>query len=120
MFNRELIESLPGIFFLYKPVDEGYKLIGWNENHVKNLGYTSSKFKNLYGHEFFTKKEYIQIDSAIETKLLTKKKDLVPYKLHGFSFEYMNEQYLVGVGDDITIQTRLKFLFNKVETSYKA
>jgi len=125
-FNRKLIESLPGIFYVYKPVDNGYKLIGWNEKHVRDLGYTASTFRNMYANDFVTPEIYKQVDFAIknvfkkgnwsvEADLNTTKGRIIPYKLYGYKFEHDKDQYLIGIGYDITIERKLRNILTKTK-----
>ena len=118
-FAERIMNSLPGIFYLYEKVGDQVLLKNWNTNHVKDLGYSHEKLLNMSGSEFFTEQEFKQVAKAIEqvfkkgsiqikTKIVTKSGKQIPYLLEAFSFEDNDRHYFMGVGIDITPQLKAK------------
>ncbi|MCD4730264.1 MAG: PAS domain-containing protein [Bacteroidales bacterium] len=124
-FAERIMNSLPGIFYLYEKVGDQVLLKNWNTNHVKDLGYSHEKLLNMNGSEFFTEQEFKRVAKAIEkvfskgtnqiqTKIVTKSGKQVPYLLEAFSFVDNDRYYFMGVGIDITSQLkRLKKILTK-------
>ena len=42
--NEKIINSLPGIFYLYLVTNDDVILKKWNEKHATDLGYTDKSF----------------------------------------------------------------------------
>lgn len=129
LFSDNLINSLPGIFYLYKLIGDSYKLVKWNKNHETVTGYSFSELKNKVTSDFFTEEEYPKIEDAIrrifyegsarvEGNLKLKSGKTIPYLFEGYYFEEHNEYYFMGVGVDISHQKELeqKILGSIVET----
>ena len=118
-FAERIMNSLPGIFYLYEKVGDQVLLRKWNTNHVKDLGYSQEKLLNMNGSEFFTEHEFKRVVKAIEqvfkkgtvqikTKILAKSGKQIPYLLEAFSFVDNDRYYFMGVGIDITSQMKVK------------
>ncbi len=118
-FAERIMNSLPGIFYLYEKVGDQVLLKNWNTNHVKDLGYSQEKLLNMNGSEFFTEHEFKRVVKAIEhvfkkgtvqikTKIVAKSGKQIPYLLEAFSFVDNDHYYFMGVGIDITSQMKVK------------
>jgi len=114
-FAERIINSLPGIFYLYEKVGDQLLLKRWNKNHETDLGYSSEDLLNKRGSSFFTKKEFKRVAKEIEqvfikgtsqitTRIITKSGKQIPYLLEAFSFIDDDRYYFMGVGIDITNQ----------------
>ena len=128
-FSDKLINSLTGIFYLYKLINNEYKLIRWNKNHELVTGHSSEELKNMRTSDFFSEEEYPKILAAIEEifiagsgkiegNLKLKDNSTIPYLFEGYNFKDNNEDYFMGVGMDISHQKILeqKILRSIVET----
>ena len=118
-FYKKLINSLPGIFYLYEKLGDQVFLRMWNVNHEKDLEYSKEKLHNMNGSEFFTKTEFKRIAKGIvkvfnegtiqiKTKIVTKSGKQIPYLLEAFSFVDNDRHYIMGVGIDITPQLNIE------------
>ena len=121
LFSATILESLPGIFYLYSYPE--LKLLRWNKNHETRFGYISEEMEGLHLTNWHSPEAYEAVISAveiamkegqnvIETSILTKNKVLVPYILTGSKLEAEGKLFLMGVGIDITdrqtVQEKLK------------
>lgn len=128
-FSAAIIESLPGIFYLYDY--PGLTLVRWNRNHETAFGYASDDMRGksifdwhppaareavLAGVEEAMRAGLAQIEAA----LLSKDGSLTPYLLTGARFESAGVSYLMGVGIDISerkaAEARLRELNAELET----
>ncbi|WP_176214779.1 PAS domain S-box protein [Reichenbachiella faecimaris] len=66
-FNDKVINSLPGIFYLYKKESGIYKLKRWNRNHENIYGYTSRELKNMKPTSFLTKDSHENVAKAMKS-----------------------------------------------------
>jgi len=118
-FNNKLINSLPGIFYLYEKIDDKFFLKKWNHNYTTDLGYPEDEILNMQPHQFFSKDEYIKVEKAImqifvsgSTKIeaYTSHKDgsQIPYYYEGYFLEDKGKTYFMGVGIDVSDMYELK------------
>jgi len=112
-FTDEIINSLPGIFYVY---DEDGKLIRWNKNHELKTGYSASELLNKKAKFFYDDKENEKLKKAlgkilgsggttsIDTELNLKNKDgtKTPYLFTCRIVVIDNKKYLAGMGLDLT------------------
>lgn len=105
-----IINSLPGIFYLY---DENRRFLRWNKNFEKVSGYTAEEIKNMHPLDFFSNEEKELLEEKIsntfkygqdqvEAKFQLKNKEQIAYYFTGKLIEYENVSCLMGVGIDIT------------------
>ena len=115
-FTNSLINSLPGIFYLY-PYPE-LRLKRWNSNYKDLLGLSVEKLRDLPLmdiHPPEAEKEILQaIESVMETghsiiEIPVINKDGLPvqYLMTGVRFESENRIYLLGVGIDVDEQKKI-------------
>jgi PAS domain S-box-containing protein len=111
IFTEKILDSLPGIFYLYSYPE--LKLIRWNKNHEKLLGYEKGEIAGRVIWEWFPEPDRPEVEkaiekamitgaNAIESSLLSKNGQFVPYLLTGEKFENNGEKFLMGIGIDIT------------------
>jgi PAS domain S-box-containing protein len=122
VFSKSVIESLPGVFFLYNYPE--CRLQMWNKRHEDELGYTAEELKNKYVLDFHAPEIKNSIMSAIESViqtgygsandiLVTKEGKQVPYLSTAVKFESQGKQYFMGLCTDITENASL---FNAMKT----
>ena len=125
-FPEKVINSLPGIFYIYEKLGDQYFLKRWNDNHIKKLKFPNEELLNMQPHEFFAKKEYKKIASAIKqiltvgntqvkAKITTKNSLQIPYFFEGYKFEEEGKIYFMGVGLDISTQYALTKKLSQAE-----
>jgi PAS domain S-box-containing protein len=119
ILSEAVIESLPGIFYLF---DEQGRLIRWNETIENITNYSTEEITRMRPLDFFAESEREKVNAAIqqvfatgrstvETELLTKNNGKIPYLLTGSKVTVEGQDYLVGLGIDITKRRRLEEAF---------
>lgn len=127
IYFEQLIESLPGIFYLFSYPE--LKLKRWNKNFATILGYSDEELSCMSLADFHPGDVYNSIQSAwekvfdesshmIEAPLITKKGIQIPYLLSGISVSIDGSPHLMGVGIDIT--ERKQFLEQTIRAKEKA
>lgn len=115
VFSKSVIESLPGIFYLYTYPD--LRLVLWNREHETRLGYGVGEIEGRHITDWHVPESEEAILNAIEVvmnqgsasveaSLLTKDGRPVPFILTGIRFEAWGQRYLMGIGFDITERKR--------------
>ncbi|RLD82786.1 MAG: hypothetical protein DRJ10_04675 [Bacteroidetes bacterium] len=118
-FSNKLINSLPGIFYLYKKVGNDYLLKKWNKNFEINLGYSFEELLDMNALQFLPAKEIKNVSESIAKVFktgaaktsaftLTKTGKQIPYCFEGFKFENQGSSFFMGLGIDISEQKSLK------------
>lgn len=113
LFNKALLDSLPGIYFLYTFPE--FKMVGWNKQHETIFGYESDEMlgKSIFDwHEPENKNMVLEslnnfdfIDQvSLDTLLVTKDGRKIPFLLTSVKFESEGQQYLIGVGTNVSEQ----------------
>ncbi|XOV91286.1 MAG: PAS domain S-box protein [Bacteroidota bacterium] len=108
--SDHIINSLPGIFFLF---DQEGKFYRWNSNLEKFSGYSAYDFKTKRPSDFLINENAGEIMHAIsvvfesgeyeiETTLSKKNGEKVPYYLYARRIILENKEYLIGMGFDIS------------------
>jgi len=129
-FTNSLLDSLPGIFYLYSYPE--LRLKRWNKNHETLLGFDPGEIKDRYILEWHKPELKDSILKAItqimndgyamiEGPLLKKDGSSIPFLLTGVKFESDGRLYLMGAGFDVSErrhieEERSKFL-NIIERS---
>lgn len=109
-FSDSLVNSLPGIFYLY---DEMGVFVRWNKNLEEVSGYRAEEIRHMEPLDFFDHDEKYLVQQVIDTvftqsksdvtaHLLTKHKGKIPYYFNGHKVNLNGKNYLIGVGIDIT------------------
>ncbi|MCB1190636.1 MAG: response regulator [Leptospiraceae bacterium] len=109
-FSNVALNSLPGIFYMF---DKTGKILKWNNNLESVSGYDSSEISKMHPIDFFagTDKELIQNsiqtvftqgNSVAEADFVSKNGKSTPYFFTGLTVAFENNNYLIGVGIDIT------------------
>jgi len=115
LFSKSLLESLPGIFYLYTYPE--LRLIRWNKSHELLLGYDAEEMEGRHVTDWHVPEAKETVIAAIETvmekgqnaieaSLLTKDGSKIPFLLTGVGIESQGKRYLMGIGIDITERLR--------------
>jgi PAS domain S-box-containing protein len=109
-FTDSLIESLPGVFYLY---DREGIFTRWNKNLETISGYSPEEIANMHPLEFYDQHEQKVFPEGMDSLITKGNKELivhfyskdnkkVPYHFTGHKISFNNKDYLIGVGVDIT------------------
>ena len=113
-FSDSLINSLPGIFYLY---DARRKLLRWNRNFEIVTGYTAEEIGRLDPLDFFIPEERPLVHDRmlkclaegyadVEVRLLSKRGARTPYYVTGMRLDVEGHPCMLGIGIDITARLR--------------
>lgn len=122
--SESIINSLPGIFYLY---DRNQKFLKWNRNFEVVSGYSAEEISKMKALDFFDvdEKKLLQnrIDTVfktgkadVEAHFLTKDKRKIPFYFNGHLCSFNGTDYLIGVG--INIAERLAAEQEKEKITY--
>ena len=111
-FSREMIEALPGVFYV---IDCKGRFLLWNRNLIEVLKINDARLAKSSALDFFDGEDRINIADAIgrvfsdgaasvEARLHTRDGKSIPYHFSGQLVEHQGEQVLIGLGVDITAQ----------------
>jgi PAS domain S-box-containing protein len=117
LFTDTLLQSLPGIFYLYTYPE--LRLIRWNRNHEVLLGYSPGEIRNrsLFDWHPPGTRELVaqavelvmaQGSNMVESPLLAKDGRPVWFLMTGVRVELGERRYLMGVGLDISERRRVE------------
>jgi PAS domain S-box-containing protein len=105
-----IINSLPGIFYLYNRQGKFYR---WNKNFETVSGYSAAEIEKMHPLEFFDNPDkelleqkirsvFLSGEDTVEADFLLKSKEKIPHYFTGRSIDYHGELCLMGVGIDIS------------------
>jgi PAS domain S-box-containing protein len=108
--SDSIINSLPGIFYLY---DEKGKFLRWNKNFETVSQYSASEIAEMHPLDLYDEDEkellgtkinevFEKGSAEVEAHFFTKKKEKIPYYFNGWLTEIEGKKYLIGTGIDIT------------------
>jgi PAS domain S-box-containing protein len=128
-FAEKLLESLPGIFFLY---DSTCHLKRWNKAHETAMGFTADELRDWYIPDWHETPEDAAVGMALvksvletgvggafETTLINKEGRFVPYLISITRLMTPDGPVMMGVGIDITERKRAEEEREKTERSYQ-
>ena len=109
-FSDTLINSMPGIFYLY---DARRKILRWNKNLETVTGYSAQEIETLDPLIYFPEEEkpvvhermlkcFTEGTADVEVNLLAKDGRRTPYYVTGFRLEVDGHPCMLGIGIDIT------------------
>ena len=111
-FHQELIEALPGIFYV---IDRRGHFLLWNRNLLDVLKIDEATLEKSHPLDFFDDCDKTSVENAIhsvfknghasvEAAIHTLNGKTIPYHFSGQRVEHQGEPVLVGLGLDITTQ----------------
>ncbi len=123
-FTKEMINSLPGIFYLF---DSSGRFLVWNKNLESVLRCGSEEMARSNPLDFFEGSDRILIKESIdktfetgetttEAALVAKNGARIPYLFTGRAIHRNGERLLVGMGIDVTERQRI---LNETEAHLK-
>ena len=109
-FTQTLVDSMPGIFYLY---DARRKMLRWNKTLETVTGYTAAEIHTLDPLAYFPEDEkslvhdrmlqcFAEGSSDIEVHLLSKDGRKSPYYVTGLRLEVEGHPCMLGIGIDIS------------------
>ena len=125
-FTNQVLDSLPGVFQLYKNTERGYKLAKWNRNSDQVFGHegidvsgsspTSGIHKD-YHKQIMQVVDGVQIGEKGRVEVKTwnhKLKEKSPwFYFEAYPIKYNNEDYFIAIGINITEKKKAEKLFHK-------
>jgi PAS domain S-box-containing protein len=126
-FNEALLESLPGVFYMF---DEEGNYHRWNQNLLDETGYTAEDMQQVSPEVFFGEEELdaasreigkvFEVGQAeMESKLKTKDGQEIPYYFTGKLFKQDGNNYLLGVGHDMSEQVKAREKLRRSEKLFR-
>jgi len=116
-FANAIINSLPGIFYL---VDKEGRLLRWNSNLEKTLGYPGDRLRALTLRQLVDSDEWDKMErtcadiiefgsSSVELNLCSRDGKIIPFYINGARIESTDSgSAIVGMGIDISYRQRLE------------
>lgn len=115
-FSENIINSLPGIFYM---LDDQGKFVRVNPKFLSVTGYTWKEVEQMTALDFFTGKDRTAIrkriqeifsrgGSSAEARFVIKSGKKIPYYFTGHRTRVGAQDYLVGLGTDITERHKLE------------
>jgi PAS domain S-box-containing protein len=115
-FSEGLIDSLPGVFYLY---DQNMKFIRWNRNLERVLGYSHEEIAKLSPLDLFAgaqqellsakiREVFASGTSQVEAEFCCKNGESIPYFFTGLKTEIDERACLIGIGIDISARKQLE------------
>lgn len=110
----EVVDFLPGIFYVYRLLDQDFELIHWNKNHEKVTGYSGPELHGKKVFDFFYPDDFEVIQDGlgaimengevrqVQANLRLKNGQTLPYIFEGYRFHSGDGIYFLGVGIDIS------------------
>lgn len=111
-FSENLINSLPGVFFLFQKTGTEFKLVQWNKNFERLSTYSVDELFGRPYTDFIASEDqenankvlYSKIGGnplEIELNLVNKQGKKRPYLMAGYTFLSGNSEFFLGIGIDI-------------------
>jgi PAS domain S-box-containing protein len=121
--SDSVINSLPGIFYLY---DSTGKFLRWNKNFETITGYSNKEIEHMHPLDFFCDDEksllmhkitevFREGMADVEACLFTKSEEKIHYYFNGWRVVYEGKSCLIGVGIDITERKKAE---EEIEQTY--
>lgn len=132
IINENLLNSLPGIFYVYEIIDGTAYLKKWNDNHVTVSGYTPEELLNKKVLTFIDKPTRPYIIEGINTlvkngsvknvygNMVSKTGEVTPYVFEGYRINIGERLFFMGMGlniaDLVNAKEQIKLLeFQKLK-----
>ena len=126
-FTDTVVNSLPGIFYLFD--DEG-KFIKWNKNFENVSGYSAAEMTTIAPTDLFTGDDrkliaeriaevFAKGESSAEGNFTSKTGKKTPYYFTGYRLTMDNKDYVVGMGVDVTELKHAEEMLRESEEKYR-
>ncbi|TVQ14301.1 MAG: PAS domain-containing protein [Balneolaceae bacterium] len=120
--SESVVNSLPGVVYM---VDKNLKFVRWNRNLVRVTGYTDDQLREMSVLELFhegnrdianekIRMAFDQGEAELETEILTREGQLIPFRLTGVRFVSDESEYLIGTGLDMVENRKLQLRNNEL------
>ena len=129
LFNTAILDSIPGILYLY---DDTGHLVQWNKQNEEVTGYSSEELKGMYVLDWFgsVEPDTSNIINSVanvmkngyamtEARIITKSGQAVPMILTGVKLAIASKNYLLGIGIDITKRKKAEEALKDSELKYR-
>ena len=126
--SDNIINSLPGLFYLFNSKGQYYR---WNKNLESITGYTGDEILNNSPLLFFKPEDQGYLtekisavfeygSSEMEADLVTKSGETIPYYFNGVQIDYEGETCLVGTGIDISERVKSQLQLKESEEKFRS
>jgi PAS domain S-box-containing protein len=127
-FSDSAIDSLPGIFYV---LDESGSIVRRNRNLALITGYADDELSRMTAIDFVPPEERDRLAdaiqkafdggyAAIETALLTRTGDSIPFYLTGSSATIADRTMIIGMGIDIAARKRAEEKLKESEEKFRS
>lgn len=127
-FSMGMINAMPGVVYFY---DMSGKFVRWNRNFEIVTGFTHDEIATMHPLDFFPDEEKPMVseriaevfrngESAVDAHFMTRTGALVPHHLTGRRVEMAGQEYLIGVGVDISDRKKAEEASQLSEQRYRA
>lgn len=129
VFNEAIMNSVPGLLYMYS---KGGKLIRWNNQHEIITGYSTEELSEMNVSGWFERGDpqmavieekmkdvFTSGHAEVEAVLRIKNGQNIPFYLTGVSVCIEGEQYLIGMGIDITERKKMERDLKESEERFK-
>jgi PAS domain S-box-containing protein len=122
-----VINSLPGIFCVF---DKDGRILRWNQKLEIVSGYSAKEISNMNPLDFISEEEeklvkesikevFSKGESSVEAYLLSKDGNKTPYLFTAQHLIVDNQNYLIGIGHDISRRRKLEETLQESEKKYR-
>ena len=126
-FSDEIINSLPGIFFMY---DDQFRLIRWNKRHEEIMGCPGSELLLKQPLFFFTDQDKEQVTATFmrvaeegfgetEASLRTSRGEVIPFHFNAARLTLGDKVYYLGTGNDISEKAKARDTQERLEAQLR-
>jgi len=110
--SNAILASLPGIYYMY---DDQRQFVRWNRRFEEVTGYSGSEIAAMHPLDLFEPADHERVAekiaevfrtgaAAVQANLVSRSDHHTPYMFNGVRAEIDGQQYLLGMGIDITEQ----------------